>query len=285
MSILSVIISIVATSIQGVFKKQLNVKCENCEFSVSVLTTAFAFVFFLLFARNLAVPAALLIYCIAFAVCYACASVTYVLALSCGSLALTQMILSYSCVIPLAYSLLSGETLGLFQVMGVAFLLASLVVTYYQRRQPGKKQTVSAKWIIYLVLMSVTNGFCGVIMRMQQLRFAGAYDSPFMVYALFLAMLILVAAAVLREKNRIWVAFRHGTALAAACGVSNGLANYFGLICLALIPNAVYYPIKSAGELVLTSLLSIFLFKERLRKMQYIGLGLGILALIFINIS
>ena len=56
MSILSVIISIVATSIQGVFKKQLNVKCENCEFSVSVLTTAFAFVFFLLFARNLVIP-------------------------------------------------------------------------------------------------------------------------------------------------------------------------------------------------------------------------------------
>ena len=73
--------------------------------------------------------------------------------------------------------------------------------------------------------------------------------------------------------------------LSAACGASNGLANYFGLLCLATIPNAVYYPVKSAAELVLTAAMSAFLFKEKLRTAQYIGVGLGTVALICINIS
>ena len=78
---------------------------------------------------------------------------------------------------------------------------------------------------------------------------------------------------------------KNGVALSAACGSSNGIANYFGLICLATIPNAVYYPIKSAGELVLAALMAVIIFKEKLRPAQYVGVGLGVLALIFINIT
>ena len=65
---------------------------------------------------------------------------------------------------------------------------------------------------------------------------------------------------------------------------SNGLANFFNLICLATIPNTVYYPVKSAADLLLTAAMSVFLFKEKLRPAQYVGVGLGALALIFINI-
>ena len=75
-----------------------------------------------------------------------------------------------------------------------------------------------------------------------------------------------------------------GAPLTAACGASNGIANYFGIICLALIPNAIYYPIKSAGELILTSMISIIIFKEKLRPVQYVGVALGVLALVFINL-
>ena len=36
--------------------------------------------------------------------------------------------------------------------------------------------------------------------------------------------------------------------------------------------------------LLLTAAMSVFLFKEKLRPAQYVGVGLGALALIFINI-
>lgn len=285
MPVLSVIITTVATSAQGAFKKYLNVKCKKCEFTVSSMITFFALVFFLIFSNGITFSTAFLPYCLVYSLCYACAAVTYVLALSCGSLALTQLILSYSCLIPLTYSLLCGDTLGVFQIIGIVFLLSSLVVTYYRKNKSSDKKAFSIKWLILIILMFFANGFCGVIMRMQQLKFNREYDRSFMIFSLILATSILVTAAIIRERRDVLKAIKNGAPLAAACGASNGLANYFGLICLAIIPNAIYYPIKSAGELVLTSIMSIFIFKEKLRPAQYVGVALGVLALVFINIS
>ena len=121
-------------------------------------------------------------------------------------------------------------------------------------------------------------------MRMQQLKFERAYDNSFMIFSLIFATIILLIAAVLRERGDLLKAIKVGAPLTAACGASNGIANYFGIICLALIPNAVYYPIKSAGELILTSMISIIIFKEKLRPAQYVGVALGVLALVFINL-
>ena len=249
------------------------------------MITFFALIFFIIFSGGIKFSFDFLPYCLLYSACYACAAVTYVLALSCGSMALTQLILSYSCIIPLTYSLLCGETLGAFQIIGVVFLLSSLVVTYYRRTKPGEAKGFSMKWVLFIVLMFISNGSCGVIMRMQQLKFERAYDRSFMVFSLILATSILVTAAIIREGAEMKKTIKNGVALSAACGSSNGIANYFGLICLATIPNAVYYPIKSAGELVLAALMAVIIFKEKLRPAQYVGVGLGVLALIFINIT
>jgi len=285
MPVFSVIIATAATSVQGAIKKNLNAKCRNCEFTVSAMITFFALVFFLIFSNGIDFSVAFLPYCAVYSVCYACAAVTYVLALSCGSLALTQLILSYSCIIPLTYSLICGARFGLFPIFGVFFLFFSLVVTYYRKSKPGESKGFSLKWVIYIVLMFLSNGFCGVVTRMQQLRFGGVYDRSFMVFSLMMATLLLVCAATIREGRYMLKTVQQGALLSAACGASNGLANYFGLLCLAMIPNTVYYPIKSAAELVLTAAMSVFLFKEKLRTAQYIGVGLGTVALICINIS
>ena len=284
MPILSVIITVAASSVQGVFKKYLNVKCKNREFTVSSMITLFALIFFLVFAKEITFSASFLPYCALYSVCYACAAATYVFALSCGSLALTQLVLSYSCIIPIIYSLICGERLSLIRTTGVVFLFLSFVVTYYRKSKPDGEKAFSAKWVVYISLMLLSNGFCGVITRMQQLRFDGAYDHSFTIFSMILSTLLLVCAAVIREGRDIMKTVKNGVLLSAACGASNGLANYFGLICLATIPNSVYYPVKSAGELVLATAMSVFLFKEKLRPAQYAGVGLGILALIFINI-
>lgn len=285
MPILNVIIATVASTAQGAFKKYLNVRCQKCEFTVSTMITFFAFIFFLIFSDKITFSRDFLPYCGVYAVCYACAAVTFVLAIACGSLAMTQLILSYCCVIPMIYSLMCGETLGIVQIIGIILLFLSLMVTYYRKSKPGEGKTASAKWIFYIVLLFLSNGFCGVISRMQQLRFGGVYDRSFMLVSLGLAVILLAVAAILREGSRMVGAIKEGVWLSAGCGASNGLANFFNLICLATIPNAVYYPVKSAADLLLAAAMSVFLFKEKLRPAQYVGVGLGALALIFINIS
>ena len=285
MPIVAVILTVLATTVQGAFKKCINSKCKNCEFTVSATITLFALLFFLVFSNGVTFSPQLLPYCLLFSACYAGAAATYVLALSCGSLALTQLVLSYSCIIPLAYSLLCGEALGGFQILGIAFLLSSPLVTCLKKSEAAEERRSSLKWAVYVLLMFLTNGFYGVFMRMQQLAFSGMHDASFMIFSLIPATAILFLLAFLRERTHMREALKRGALLSAACGASNGIANYFGLICLALIPNSVYYPVTNAGGLVLTGVMSVLIFKERLTVRQYIGMGLGVLALIFINIS
>lgn len=285
MPIISLIVTTVATSTQGLFKKYLNEKCKNSEFTVSAMITLFALLFFAVFSGDIRLSPEFLPYSAAYGVCYACAAVTYVLALNHGSLALTQLVIAYSCVIPLGYSLICGETLGVFRIIGILFLFASLIVTYYRKETGKDKNAVSLKWVALVALMFVSNGMCGVLSRMQQIKFSGIYDNSFMLVSLILATLLISTTAIIRERRTIMETVKRGVLFSFGSGLSNGIANYFGLIALALVPNAIVYPVKSAGGLVLTALMSIFIFKEKLRTAQYIGVGLGILAMVFINIA
>ena len=130
------LICIVSQSLQSVFKKKLNVKCAECNFTVSTMISAFTLLYFLIFSKDMNFDMQLLPYCISFAVCYAVATVTCVLALACGSLALTDLMLVYSNIIPLVYNLYFGnESLSILQIVGIMFLGISFIFTYYRREK------------------------------------------------------------------------------------------------------------------------------------------------------
>lgn len=284
MHILSICITVVATSVQSAFKKRLNATCQNCEFTLSAMITLVALFFFLIFSKNLTFSMEILPYSLGYAICYATAAATCVLALACGSLALTDLILSYCSIIPLGYSLIFlGERLNFLQVIGVICLCISFFLTYYRKKKG--KWPLSLKWIIYVLLLFVSNGMCGVLVRMQQIRFHAQYDRSFMVISLIIVVLILGTAAVLRERKNLLSALRHGAFLSAMCGTSNGIANYFSFICLMHIPNSIYFPVTSAAGLVLSCLISQIIFKEKLRPIQYAGITFGVLAMVFINLT
>lgn len=282
MSAVLLSICIVSASLQSVFKKKLNKKCEGCEFSVSMIISLFALIYFIVFSNGYIFDMRLIPYCIAFSVCYATAAATCVLALACGSLALTNMVLAYSCIIPLGYSIFAlGEVLNIFQISGVILLGLSFLFTYY----PGEKKKIELKWMVYAILLFASNGMCGAVQKMQKEAFGGAFDSSFMIISLIMVMVLLLVLAIIREGKRILIAFKYGFIQCSLSGICNGAANYFALLCLAVVPGSVYYPFNAAGGLVLTYIFSITIFKEKFNKNQIIGFILGILSMILINIK
>jgi multidrug transporter EmrE-like cation transporter len=68
------------------------------------------------------------------------------------------------------------------------------------------------------------------------------------------------------------------------CGVANGASNLFVIALSPNMPASIMFPLVSAGGIVLTSLISIFIYRERLSVLQYIGMVLGIGAIVFLNI-
>ena len=127
MSVLIILLCVFTNSIQNVFKKQYNIKVNGGEFTFSLITSLFALAFFLVTTKGISFTFEIVPYAFSFAVCYAIATVTMVLAVKIGSLALTSLFLSYSLIIPTLNGLIFlGEKAGIFQYLGMASLLISI---------------------------------------------------------------------------------------------------------------------------------------------------------------
>ena len=278
------VICIVSGSLQSVFKKKLDAKCEGCEIFLSALISFFALIYFCLFGKSFVFDFKILPYSIAFSVCYAMAAATCVLALACGSLAFTDLTLAYSGIIPLFYSMFfCDEALKGVQILGILFLGLSFLFTYYPSGQ--EKGKITLKWIIYVSLLFVSNGMCAVLMRMQQNIFMGEFDSSFMIISLIIAVIFLLILSIIKDGKACFRTLKTGWLLCTLCGGCNGTANYFGLLCLMMIPGVVYYPLTASGGLILSYIFSVTIFKEKFTKNQIIGFILDILSMILINIK
>ncbi len=281
---LVLMVAVFTNALQSVFKKVLNKRSSRSEFTFSAMITTAALLFFVMFSGDISFSWQLIPYSLVYSACYATAAVTCVLALACGSMALTNLALAYSGVMPLLYSLITfREAMNVFQIVGLVCLGVSLVFTYYRRNKSGQKFTV--KWIVYAMALFLSNGMCGIITRMQQHQFAGVYDRFYMIVSIGIAAVILWMCAAVREYNTICMAIRQGWWLSGICGAFNGITNFLTLISLLMIPGTVYYPVSSAGSLVVTCILSMTCFKEKLSRLQLVGFGLGVLAVIFLNIT
>ena len=203
-------ICILAGSVQSAIKKVLNPRCgEKTEFSVTALICAGSLLVFLLTTKNLSFVPAILPYAICFAICFATAAVTCVLALNTGSMGLTELMLAYSTILPLLYGIIfRGDPLTFWKLLGILLLMLSFVFTYCQPK--AEKLPTRKSWVIFVVLLFLSNGFCSVIQRMQQVHFSGAQDGNFMVTSLILVVVMLLAAAFVR-KERVLHALRKST--------------------------------------------------------------------------
>lgn len=283
MNALLVSLCVITLCVQSVFKKKFNMKLEHAEFIFSTMVSFFALLFFLITSLGSVYNTEIIPFSFLFALCYATSTVAGTLALGCGSLAITSLILSYSLVIPtLCGIVLWDEKIGILQCIGIAILLISLFLI---RSEPDiEKKGLSLKWLVFVSLSSVTNGFCSVIQRQQQITFSGSYDMSFMVIALIFVVIILGICAVIRERKLLKPALQHGIWLAFLCGSCNGATNLLVMLCVAIMPATLFYPVLSAGQLILVFIISVFGFKETFLKRQIWGLALGIAALVLMNL-
>jgi multidrug transporter EmrE-like cation transporter len=70
--------------------------------------------------------------------------------------------------------------------------------------------------------------------------------------------------------------------LAMICGVCTFTMNFLNLKLSGLLPSQLFFPLVNGSAIVLSSVMSAVLFKERLSKRQTVGLVGGIICLIAI---
>lgn len=173
--------------------------------------------------------------------------------------------------------LLSGDRLCLLAV--------SLFLINYQKEQTP--QTVSWRWILYVLLAFFGNGLCSVIQKAEQTDLGEGGQNLFMIFALtFCTVSLLISSSFFKkERGNALNAVRGGWWLAGLCGILNGLVNYWVLYLNPRIPSSILFPLVSGGSMILILLWSFLVKKERFSARQTVGFVIGIASIVILNIG
>lgn len=269
--------------LEGVLSKQYNIKAKNNNIILySAVSCFFALVFFFVNSGGkLNFNIRVVPYALCFAAAFGTAVSSQAFAIKTGPLSLTTLFSSCSLLIPTMYGIIFlKDPISPTLYIGIAALLVSLFLTNVKKNENLKFRP---SWIVFVLLAFVSNGMCSTIQKMQQLKFDGAYKNEFMIIALVCVSAVLFAAGFSKKGEKTQMlkpCLKYGILK----GVGNGFMNYLVMVVSAMLPGLVLYPCISAGGIVFTYLFSVFVYKEKLSRMQTIGYVLGIFSIVFLNL-
>lgn len=277
-------LAVVGISIQDFFKKKYNCIESGERISIycfNLMIVLSAMIFFVpMTGGRFDVNKELIIFAVFFAATYFCATFFSVRAIEEGSMSLTSLFMSYALIIPTLYGVIfMDEEFSGIKIAGMVLLLISL----YFVSNVKKGEKISGKWVLYVLLMFLGNGLCSTFQRVYQIRSGGTGKAEFMIIALGIIAVAMVILIAVSEKRIEFPKIRNGGIFAVLCGIANGGANLLTMV-LAKYPALIVYPTISAGGIILTFILAKFFFREKMSSNQYIGICIGIISVVFLNI-
>lgn len=229
-----------------------------------------------------------------FAVAYIVCSIASIYAVRLGSIAITSMFSSFSLLLPTLFGILYWkEPVKLTFCIGILLFCGSVILVNLKGKAQsedaqGKNKAKQNKllWIIAVVMLFFSNGTCSITQTFHQKTGGDIYKAEFMIIALAIVFSVNFTIALLMLKRNILTYIKSASACGTAYGLMNAGVN-LGVMLLAsknLISSSVFFPVISIGSLVMVFAVSYVFFKERFERVQYVGILLGIGAIVLLQI-
>ncbi len=200
--------------------------------------------------------------------------------------AVTSVANKMSLVIPVAAGfILYSESMTGLKMAGI--LLAILAVTLVTVRK-AEGVAVDKKYIVLPFLIFLGSGFLDTFLNFVQKAQLGQGEVEIFSASLFVIAAIIGVMITLSNSLFKGVAFQPKSIVA---GIALGIPNYFSIhfLLIALnLPNlesTAVFPINNTATVLLSTLLAILLFSERLSKLNWIGISLAVVSIALIAIA
>lgn len=187
-----------------------------------------------------------------------------------------------SLFIPIMASLyLFGESFGGLKVAGLLVGFVAIVLTLF------RKSTVKTEnSYVYPILVFIGFGLIDVMFKKLALDKSIPYTSTLMVIfciSFIIAAVILGYVVLVRKKKVELINF--------FCGIVLGCFNFGNILfymkahrAMAANPSTVFAAMNM-GVIILGSIIGIVLFKEKVSKLNYIGIAMALVAILLITLS
>lgn len=214
--------------------------------------------------------------------------------LSLGSLAVYGMFMMLGgMLVPFFYGIcFLRESISVAQILGTVLLTCFIVLQAISQTNSQDENTMkqsAKKKVIFFVLCLIIfflNGFTGVIAKAHQISEGAVDEVSFTVISCALTAifsLILLAFAFLRTRHEKYRQVMTTLKIKPLCvmaliGAATYTGNFLHLLAANEVPASVQFPLVSGGVIVLSALVSVFAFKEKLSVKEWISIGGAFLA-------
>ena len=201
-------------------------------------------------------------------------------ALATGPMHITILVTTCQMIIPtLSGVIMFGEPFSMGKFIAMLFLIFFVYLSL-DKTKSGK---VSADWAISCAICFFASGFIGVMQKIHQASVHKEEVEAFLAVAFacsFLFALISTKRSTCEAKFGV-----KEYIFAIVCGICAFIMNVFNLELSGVLPSQLFFPLANGVPLVLSSVIAIVVFKEKINWVQGIGLFGGIISLIVLAIA
>lgn len=210
----------------------------------------------------------------------------YMSAMGNGPLSYTSLLFSFGLLVPVIVStVLWDEKIGLLHIAGLALLF----VTFYLGSSVNKtsKKSINVKWLLLSVAALLGNGAIMTVSKAHQMAIPGREINEFLVIAFGSASIISFLLFLLKNgkregdlshlKNSLFFI------LVILAGITTAYGNRIGLYLSGRITAVVQFPAVNGGVVILSSIASVMILKEKISTKALAGLIPGLLALVLLS--
>ena len=196
-----------------------------------------------------------------------------------SGISITWSTIRLSVLVSVLFSIVyAGERPGGLQVVGMALVLMALPLLSARQGDAARSSLLTEGLFIALLFFSAG----GTNLAAKAFDVWGAEsERAIYVLVLFVAASLLSVAGLWRSRTRVALAdLWPGLAL----GLVNLATTHYLLLALGALPGVVVFPVSSAVSIVVTSLAGVAFWRERLGRLNVVGIAVAVVAVVLINI-
>ena len=286
MGMLLIFAALATHQLEGILVKQYGKKhsAGGMVFNAVICLAATVY-FFLSDTDGLQFPKQILLYGLGNSLLYATGFYTTYLAFQCGSFGFTKLFSSLGTILIVFYGVfVLHEPATALMFVALALLFAAVYLLCAKEQDTQQKQKISIKWVVYMSLTVLSNALITIVGKAKHNIFGDAYNNEFLILSLGGSAAFLLVMGWLFERNQFKPALRYGLTYGIAAGLCNGIHNVLILLTYNYLPISVISPFKTGLGMVMSFLVSMVLYKETFSRRQWLGIGIGIVSIILINL-
>lgn len=205
----------------------------------------------------------------------------YTAALQSGAVGLCSTVYSLGFIVPtISGALFWNEKLTFLRILGVFLVIPAIIISGSSK---GGKSGEN-KYFLPLILAMLSSGGLGIMQKVQQSSSAASEKSAFILIAFIIAGAFSLIRSTFAVKNDANVE-KNQIAFSALIGLCFAGCNLLNTILAGLLDSAVFFPTLNIGSIIISLIIGLIAFGEKLNRKTVIVLIIGIVSILLISLG